>query len=421
MLNKRQRPVTIPRRNLAETLTHDHRHRILPALPQRVDFEGFTLDLQQCVLRREGDAIDLRPKAFDVLCHLVANAGRVVSKHEMLDALWPGLEVTDDALVQCVGDVRRALSDEARRIVKTVPRRGYIFAAQPIGAPLDGLVPDHPDRDIEFCRTRDGVKLAMASTGQGLPVVRSPTWFNHIEYDWHVPFRSGLYRFLADHHRLVRYDGRGNGLSDRFVPEISFATFEHDLEAVVDALQLQRYALLGISQGAPIAIAHAVRYPERVCKLVLNGGFALGSSKRSSAKDLETAQAFLTLMRHGWGDEHSAFLRIFSTLYFPSATAEEIKAAAQLQRIAMSAETAVRLRMACAEIDVVDLLPKVSMPTLVLHSRHDNAVPLEEGRRLAAAIPNARLVVLESENHVPTPDEPAWPVFIAEIDAFLRE
>jgi pimeloyl-ACP methyl ester carboxylesterase len=126
-------------------------------------------------------------------------------------------------------------------------------------------------------------------------------------------------------------------------------------------------------------------------------------------------------MRHGWGDEHSAFLRTFCMLYFPSASAEDLKALAELQRMAMSGETALRLRMATADIDIVDLLPRVSTPTLVLHSRHDNAVPFEEGRRLAAAIPNARFVALESENHVPLPDEPAWPTFLAEIEAFLRE
>jgi len=124
---------------------------------------------------------------------------------------------------------------------------------------------------------------------------------------------------------LVRYDGRGSGLSDRNVPEISFATFEQDLEAVIDALSLSRYALLGTSQGAAIAIAHAVRYPERVSKMVLHGACALGRNKRRSAKDAETAKAHLTLMRHGWGDEHSTFLRMHSLLYFPSASNEQIK------------------------------------------------------------------------------------------------
>ena len=389
------------------------------AFPSVVRFDAYTLDLQRCSLRRGDDPVDLRPKSFDVLRYLVEHSGRVIGKDELIKAVWPGLAVTDDALVQCIRDVRHALGDGGHRIIQTVPRRGYLFSLEP--TPAAKHAPARFGQDIRFCRTKDGVKLAMTSNGQGLPIVRPPTWFNHLEHDWHVAFRSALYLFLAERFRLIRYDGRGSGLSERYVPEISFATLEHDLEAVVDALHLQRYALLGISQGAPIAIAHAVRYPQRVSKLVLNGAFALGSNKRSSAKDHETAQAYLTLMRHGWGDEHSAFLRTFSMLYFPSASAEELKASAELQRVAMSGDTAVRLRMATADIDIVDLLPQVSAPTLILHSRHDNAVPFEEGRRLASAIPNARFVALESENHVPVPDEPAWPTFIAEIEAFLRE
>ena len=148
----------------------------------------------------------------------------------------------------------------------------------------------------------------------------------------------------------------------------------------MDALRLQRYALLGISQGAPIAIAHAVHFPERVSKLVLNGSFALGSNKRGSTKDQETAQV-ITLMRHGWGDEHSAYLRTFR-LYFPSASAEDLKASAELQRMAMTGDTAVRLRLACADIDIVDLLPKVSIPTLILHSRHDKRFHSRKGAAL---------------------------------------
>ena len=382
-------------------------------------FGVYTLDRGRCSLLRGAKQVELRPKAFDVLRYLAENWGRVISKNELIKAVWPRVFITDGALVQCVKDIRHALGDEGHQIIKTVPRRGYLFSLQPSDNGPTGRAPTRPEQNIQFCRTKDGVKLAMSSCGQGLPLVRLPTWFNHLEYDWHVRFRSALYDFLADRYQLIRYDGRGNGLSDRYVPEISPATFEHDLEAVVDALHLQRYALLGISQGAPIAIAHAVRHPERVSKLVLNGGFALGSNKRSSAKDQETAQAHLTLMRHGWGDEHSAYLRTFSMLYFPNASAEELRASAELQRMAMSGDTAVRLRTANADIDIVDLLPMVSIPTLVLHSRHDNAVPFEEGRRLASAIPNAKFVALESENHVPMPDEPAWPIFLAEIEAFL--
>jgi len=394
----------------------------MPAIPPRVlRFDAYALDLQQCSLRRGEEALELRPKAFDVLRFLVENWGRVIGKDEILKAVWGKQVVTDDALVQCIKDVRHTLSDDAHRIIKTIPRRGYLFCVEPLQDLSTRAASTHPMQDVSFCRAKDGVRIALASVGQGMPLVRPPTWFNHLDYDWTVQFRGALYRFLAERVQLVRYDGRGNGLSDRYVPAVSFATLEQDLEAVVDSLHLQKYALLGISQGAPIAIAHAARYPERVSKLILNGAYALGRNKRGSARDHEVGQAYLTLMRHGWGEEHSSFLRTFSTLYFPGASAEEIKALAELQRAAMSADAAVRLRLTCDDIDVVDLLPKVSAPTLVLHSRHDNAVPFEEGRRIGSAIPNARFVALESENHVPMPDEPAWPHFIAEIDAFLRQ
>jgi pimeloyl-ACP methyl ester carboxylesterase/DNA-binding winged helix-turn-helix (wHTH) protein len=384
-------------------------------------FDAYAIDLQKCTPQRGDEVLPLRPKAFDLLCHLARNPGRVVGKQELLDAVWAKQIVTDDALVQCVRDVRQALSDHDQHIVKTVPRRGYLFCAAPARHGAAATVPMHPAQVIDYCRTRDGVRIAMAAVGQGLPLIRTPTWFNHLEYDWHVQFRGALYRFLADRVQLIRYDGRANGLSDRYVPGLLLKLLESDLQAVVDALELRSYALLGISQGAAIAIAHAVHYPERVTKLVLNGAFARGSNKRGSLRDQETAQAYVTLMRHGWGDEHSSFLRSFSTLFFPGASAEEIRALAQLQRMAMSAEAAVKLRNVSADFDILDLLPKVTAPTLVLHSTHDNAVPFEEGRRLAALIPNARFVALESQNHVPMPDEPAWPQFIAEIDAFLSQ
>ena len=228
-----------------------------------------------------------------------------------------------------------------------------------------------------------------------------------------------LWRFLADRFRLIRYDGRGFGLSDREVTEISLSTFGRDLEAVVDALHLRRYALLGISQGVATAITHAVRYPDRVTKMAVIGGFALGRNKRGSTKEIELGKALIAVMRQGWVNENSAFLRMFSSVFIPSASPEQIKWYADLLRISTSAENAVRNHGGIDEIDIVDLLPKVSAPTLVMHSRHDNLVPFDEGRRMATSIPNATFVSLDSENHVPIPGEPAWPRFIGEIEAFL--
>jgi pimeloyl-ACP methyl ester carboxylesterase/DNA-binding winged helix-turn-helix (wHTH) protein len=393
--------------------------------PRVLCFSDYALDLQRCAIMRGGRELQLRPKSFDVLRYLAEHAGRLVSKEELIKATWPNVFVSDDSLVQCIKDIREALSDDAHEIVKTVPRRGYLFAAELSGEELDKRAPAIGSRgqELTFCRTQDGVNIAVACVGQGMPLVCIPTWATHLEYDWQSPIRGPLWRFLDDRVRLVRYDGRGFGLSDRDIADISFTTFERDLEAVVDALHLNRYAVLGISQGAATAIAHAARYPERVSKLILQGGFALGRNKRGSPKEAEMAKAriAITCLRQGWSDDNSALLRIFSSMWLPGGSAEQIKWYANLLRLSTSVENAIMSRCAGDDVDVVDLLPKVSAPTLVLHSRYDNVVPSNEGRRIATSIPNAKFVILDSENHVPLPGEPAWSKFIGEIETFLLD
>ncbi|MFT5449470.1 MAG: pimeloyl-ACP methyl ester carboxylesterase [Gammaproteobacteria bacterium] len=184
------------------------------------------------------------------------------------------------------------------------------------------------------------------SVGTGHPLIRPPTWFNHLGFDWQVQFRSALYSALASQCQLIRYDGRGSGMSQRHVPEIALETSRLDLDAVVKASNLQNFALLGISLGGPVAIAYPAHNPNRISKLILNGAYALGRTKRGSTRDRETGEAYLTLMRHGWGDENSAFLRSYGSLYFPSASAEALRASAEVQRMAMTGEVAVRTRVA---------------------------------------------------------------------------
>jgi pimeloyl-ACP methyl ester carboxylesterase len=203
------------------------------------------------------------------------------------------------------------------------------------------------------------------------------------------------------------------------VDEISLEAFVRDLEAVVDQLQLERFSLLGISQGGAIAIAYAARHPERVTGLVLHGAYALGRNKRGSAAEREQAVAWRALIRHGWGDRHSAFMHAFSTLYVPNGTHEQIHWFTELQRVSASAENAIRLREFVDDIDISHLLSQVQVPALVLHSRHDGVVPFDQGRLLAASLPRARFVGLESENHRILAHEPAWPQFVAEIEDFL--
>ena len=391
--------------------------------PGMLCFERFTLDLQRYALLRGQEEIPLRPKSFDVLRYLAEHAGRLVSKEELIQAIWPSISVTDDSLVQCITDIRKALSDNPHRIIRTVPRRGYVFAAAVSGDILAPPLSSDAARDqqIAFCRTPDGVNIAVASAGRGKPLIFHSTWLNHIEYEWQHPVRAPLLHFLADRFRLIRFDVRGVGLSDRGAADMSFEGFERDLETVLDALNLRRPALIGIGPGASIAIAHAVRHPEHLSKLVLHGAYALGRKRRHSPQQREMADALIALMRQGWGDEHSAFMRMFSARYLPSGSPEQITLMAKLACLATSCENALKVMIESCEIDVVDLLPKVSVPTLVMHCQHDSVVPFDEGRRVAMSIPNAGFISLESENHIPLPGEPAWAKFTAELVAFLSD
>ena len=396
-------------------------------------FGDMVLDSERRELRSGSALIPIEPQVFDILDFLIRNRDRVVSKDDLLTAIWGGRLVSDSAIAARINAARRALGDsgEQQHWIRTIARKGFRFVgdvSEDVGSrslTSGAKAPDQQapngisrDQEITFCRTKDGVDLAVASAGQGMPLVRPCRWFTHVEHEWHNPFRADLYHFLADRFRLIRYDGRCNGLSDWDVADVSFEALQHDLDTVVDALGLRSYALLGISQGSSLSIAHAVRYPERVSKMVLHGGYALGWSKRAPRRGLDV-KTFLTLMREGWGDEHSAFQKMLCTGMLPNASAEMIRWLAELQRVASSPENTVRLRGTFDEIDVIALLPEVSVPTLVMHCRHDNLVPFEEGRRIATLIPNAKFVSLESENHVPLPGEPAWQKFIAEMEAFL--
>jgi pimeloyl-ACP methyl ester carboxylesterase len=273
-------------------------------------------------------------------------------------------------------------------------------------------------QEITFCRTSDGVNLAMSAVGDGPPLVKAANWLNHLEYDWQSPIWSPILRRLAARFRLIRYDGRGNGLADREVADISFAAFCRDLETIVAALDLPRFVLLGLSQGAAIAVAYAVAHPDRVSRLILYGGYPQGRNRRGSVEDAAAAQTVLGMMRQGWGHADSAFMRAFASLYLPNGSPEQIRWFAEMQKLTTSGEMAARLRTACDDIDVVELLPRLRVPTLVLHARDDHVVPVAQSRMLAAMIPGARFATLPSENHVPLPDEPACQLLLQEIEGF---
>jgi len=276
-------------------------------------------------------------------------------------------------------------------------------------------------QEIRFCNSFDGTRIAYATVGEGPPIVKAANWLTHLEFDWESPVWTHVFTELSRDHLLVRYDDRGNGLSDWDVADISFDAFLKDLEHVVDAAKLDRFVLLGISKGASVSAAYAALHPERVSHLVLVGGFATGRMVEASERRRENELAMRTLMRASWGSDNPAFRQLFTSTFIPNARPEHMKWMNDLQRMTASPDNALRLRIAAGDIDVRPLLPRITAPTLVMHSRGDAAVTYDRGLALAAGIPNARFVTLESNNHLLTADEPAWPKFLDEFRRFLGD
>lgn len=273
---------------------------------------------------------------------------------------------------------------------------------------------------IRFCTAADGVRLAYASVGEGPPLVKASNWLTHLEYDGQSPIWLPWIEALSRGRTYIRYDARGCGLSDRDPAEVSFERWVNDLESVVDALGLERFALLGISQGGAIAIAYAVRHPERVSHLVLYGAFARGRLMRGLGQAMvEESLLYSKLVQIGWGSEDEAFRQVFTSQFIPDGTLEQFRAFDRLQRVSASPGQAVASMNASALVDVSELARRVACPTLVMHSRRDQRVSFEEGRLIASLIPGARLVPLETRNHVLLDGEPAFRRFIEEVDAFL--
>jgi pimeloyl-ACP methyl ester carboxylesterase len=299
--------------------------------------------------------------------------------------------------------------------------RGKPSAREPDAAPPPSAAPKPLTQDIRFCRAADGVGLAYAVVGEGPPLVKTSNWLNHLEYDWESPVWRHMFRALAGDHRFIRYDSRGNGLSDWDAADLSIEAMVSDLEAVVAAAGDERFALLGISQGCAVAVEYAVRHPERVEKLVLYGGYARGWRIGGTPTQLAEREAMVTLAETGWGRDTPAFRQVFTSLFIPDATAEQIGWFNELQRITTSPANAARLMRSLGIVDVRERLAMVAAPTLVLHAREDLRVSFERGRELAAGIPGARFVPLEGRNHLILEHEPAWPRFLDEVTRFLAE
>lgn len=403
-------------------------------------FEDCELDTRLFELRRGGEAVPLEPQVFEVLSYLVENHDRVVPKQELLDRIWPERFVGEAALNSRLMAARKAIGDSGKeqRLIKTVHGRGYRFvgdvstggpiAAAPATSPLQpARRPQQPppplpkvEQEIRFCASPDGVRIAYALVGKGPPLVKAPNWMSHLEFEWRSPLWRHSIEQLSRDHQYIRWDQRGCGLSDWDVEDLSLEAWVMDLETVVDELGLERFPLLGISQGGAVAITYAARHPEKVSHLILYGVFARGRNKRPQTQEQrELNEAIITLARHGWGKDDPAYRQMFATSFIPGATLEQMRWFNDICRISTSPENAARYMLTSNEIDVTQLLPKVQAPTLVMHARDELRVPFDEGRLVAAGIKGARFVPLESSNHLLLENEPAWGVFLSEVRTFL--
>jgi len=286
----------------------------------------------------------------------------------------------------------------------------------------DGGLPDacvEQSQEVRYCRSPDGIQIAYAVSGKGPPIVRAAHWMSHLQYEWESPVWRHWIDSLSKENTLIRYDERGNGLSDWNASDLSLAAMVSDLESIADASGLNKFSLLGVSQSCAVSVAYAIRHPERVSRLILYGGYARGWRKRGDRHEIDTHEAMTTLIREGWGRDNPAFRQLFTETFIPGATREQMAWFNDFQKKTASPVNASRLHYAFGDMDVSAILGEVSVPTLVLHARRDAAVPFEEGKALAAGIPGARFVDLNSANHILLSDEPAFADFLREVRSFI--
>ena len=381
-------------------------------------------EFQREMAARNADAANRNPMVFRIGVHL----GDIIVEGDDIfgDGVNIAARLEGIAKPGCICISRQAYDHVQNKValayhslgpqkLKNIPSQVEVFAISG-----DGPASITDRQEIRYCRAPDGVRLAYAISGQGPPLVKTANWLNHLQYDWESPIWHHFFAGLSKDRTLIRYDARGNGLSDWDVPELSFEAWIRDLETVIGAVGPERFPIFGLSQGCAISIAYAVRHPERVSHLLLLGGFALGASKRSPSQAAKR-NALKTLVQLEWGANNPTIRQLFTTAMMPDATKEQADSFNELQRRTTSAECAARYLATTGEIDVTELLAQVTVPTLVMHARGDAQVPMEAGRQLAEGIPGAKFVVLQGNNHIPLEHDPATQRIFEETKLFLAD
>ncbi len=430
--------LTRHRQELIEPAVARHRGRVVKLMGDGILVEfnsvveavGCAAEIQRGMTERNAGVPQARRLEFRIGVHLgdvMAEDGDIYGDGVNIAARLEGIaepggiRISRQAYDQVEGKLELGFRSHGPQTLKNIARAVEVFAVD-LGGATSKPRAAAAIQEIKYCRTAKGVRLAYAAVGSGPPLVKAANWLNHLEYDWESPVWRHVLHGLTRERTLIRYDARGNGMSDWDVDEISSEAWVRDLETVVEAAGIKRFPLLGISQGCAVSIAYAVRHPERVSHLILYGGYAAGwNTGGHGAAAKEAGQALMTLARLGWGKPDAAFRQIFTSQFMPDATKEQADWWNELQRKATSPECAVRHLKAMGDVDVTELLGRVTAPTLVMHVRGDARVPFEAGRRMTAGIPGARFVALEGRNHLFQENEPAAQRFFEELRLFLKD
>jgi pimeloyl-ACP methyl ester carboxylesterase/DNA-binding winged helix-turn-helix (wHTH) protein len=391
----------------------------------RLFFSDCEIDLERHTLSRQGREVHVEPQVFDLIACVAKAGGALVTYDELIAEIWAGRIVSDATVAARISAARSAIGDDGKRqeVIRTIPRRGIQMVAdvtellKDVTSAEQDFQPNTRQRQsIRYTQSKDGIGIAWAKSGEGTPLLRAGHWMSHLEHDWTSTVWQPLLNRLSSNYSLVRYDPRGTGLSDRTLNSATVEELTDDLEAVADAAGLDKFPIFASSQSVPVALTFAARHPQRVTRLVLLNGLVKGSTARG---EVDRTEALLAMIRTGWGEPQSAFMRALSTVFVPNATREEIESLMEMQAVSATGEIAAQLRQTIGAIDVSNYLSQVVCPTLIIHAKGDQVQSAEESRRLARALQDAEFVTLNSDNHILVPSDPTWVESLELIERFL--
>ncbi len=384
-------------------------------------FADCTLDDARLTLTRGGTAVAVEPKVFDLIHLLVRNAGDLVTRDRMVEEVWGGRIVSESAMSACIAAARKAVGDsgKAQAVIRTVARRGLMLVAEVSAEVITPAAVAAPTirtaaQRIRYCRSEDGSAIAYAVSGEGPPVLRfGPLSLHDLELEWAYGLHRSWISSMALHTCYLRFDSVGSGQSERVLRDVDFEVEARDAAAVADAAGFDRFAAVSYSGGCIQALTFAARYPER---LAIVGGYVEGRSRRSADA---SPDALKSMIADGWARPESAFASAFAMAYFPEGPEEERREVQRMTQAASPPQVMMRNRNAVNDATVAHLLSQVRCPVLILHARDDAVHPLSQAQKLAAGIPGAELVVLETANHVPLPGSPCWESYNRTLAEFL--